>query len=137
MPRPGDFARASLITLCLAAQTPAMTAAHADPIHVVCDDARLTGFCDELATAMRDAQDRHPVVVIAPAERSPEAHLTLRFTAVRFTASVLSGHLVWHDRAGSTGSGPLVHLTVADATIREPMLRDLAHQLLSLTDLPL
>ena len=131
------LSRAFLAVLCLFPQVPAAAVDDVQPIRIICDDVRLAALCDELAQALAETQIRRTVAVIDSAETPGAAHICLRFATTRFTDSVLSGHLTWRDPAGRTGAGPMVDLTVMDATISAPMLRDYARQLLRRTELPL
>lgn len=135
-----NLACATIVALFPIAQS-ARAGSDTHPIRILCEDARLAAMCGELAQVLSHTQDSHRVEVTG-AETVTEtatgaAHLTLRFVIARFTASVLSGRLAWHDAAGRLGTGTEIDLTVMDAPIDDDILREYARQLLRFTRLPL
>lgn len=133
----GKLACASLVALCLSEQTQARERSDAEPIRIMCDDARLAAMCDEIALALLEAQSVRPVEVVDTRRPSGPAFLTLRFETARLTDTVVSGHLAWRDESGQSGAGTAIDLTVMDATIDDDMLREYARQLLIFSPLPL
>lgn len=136
MSRFEKLACASMVALCLSGPSELRAGPDTRPIRVLCDDARLTAMCNEIARALANARPAHRVEVTEAKEASEDAHLTLRFVTARFTETMLAGHLVWQDAKGGSGTGTEIDLTVLDASIDDGMLRDYARQLLSFTDLP-
>lgn len=130
----GKFASASVAALTLCSSTPALAGSAQRPIHVFCEGNGLASLCAALGDALRQAQDARSVAV---SEDLSAASLSIRFEATKQSDHLLSGHLSWRDRAGATGHGPEIELTVIDSVITHDLLADYARTLVQHSSLPL
>lgn len=128
--------------LLLSAHSPALAGSAATPaagaVHILCESPERMALCRALGVALAR---RYPALAVS-VDDTPGAPgaglLVLRFVATRERPSLLAGHLTWrHAGDGAEGRGPEIELTVLDSTIADHLFDDYAHQLVTLTPLPL
>lgn len=125
-----------LAILQIAVLIPALAAAQPSPVHLVCE-VRRPDLCAAISESLGRAGGREVDLFDAPDAGRDRGYLTVRFSVESMGPTHLSGRLTWTRSDGTTGTGPVLELSVTDATLSEAVLGDYASALVAESAPPL